>query len=47
MAPELFNNEGYNQKADIFSVGVILYFLLTGTPVFRALTSEELKWLNK
>lgn len=28
MAPEIFNNEFYDERADIFSAGIILYILL-------------------
>lgn len=31
VAPELMNNEGYDQKADLFSVGILMYQLLTGS----------------
>jgi len=34
VAPELLNNEGYDKKADMFSVGAILYMILTGKPLF-------------
>ncbi|CAK0785797.1 hypothetical protein CVIRNUC_009008 [Coccomyxa viridis] len=31
MAPEVLHNEPYNEKADIFSFGVLMYEVLTGT----------------
>jgi eukaryotic-like serine/threonine-protein kinase len=34
MAPELATGKPYDSRADIYSLGCIGYFLLTGTPVF-------------
>ena len=39
LAPEVVNNQPYNEKVDIFSFGVILRLLLTGVVV--AATEEE------
>ena len=34
-APELLEGDGYDEKADMFSVGTILYVLLSGEPTFK------------
>ena len=43
MAPEILEKKMYNLKADIWSLGVILFELITGKPPFKARTKSELK----
>ena len=45
VAPELLQEKGYNCQADIFSVGVIFYIILTGRPLFKGNSPDEI--LNK
>lgn len=42
MAPEILKFEKYDAKADLWSVGTILFELLCGEPPFRAINSMEL-----
>ncbi|XP_076242205.1 STKc_STK36 domain-containing protein fused [Calliopsis andreniformis] len=53
MAPEIFDEEVYDHKADLWSLGCIIYELVVGSPPFktdsilrlvRLLRSEEIKW---
>lgn len=34
MAPEILNNEDYNEKCDIWSLGIVIYQLLYGKNPF-------------
>ena len=41
LAPEIFQ-ESYNEKCDIWSVGIILYILLTGKPPYSGKDSDSI-----
>ena len=41
IAPEILKSE-YNEKCDIWSVGVILYILLSGKPPFTGKNDKEI-----
>jgi calcium-dependent protein kinase len=41
IAPEVINKK-YNEKADIWSIGVILYIMLCGKPPFEGSNEEEI-----
>jgi len=43
IAPEVLNEKGsYSEKCDIWSLGVILFMLLTGIPPFNGRTEDEI-----
>lgn len=42
MAPEIFNERKYDEKADIWSLGIIMYILLTGKAPFFGNDDERL-----
>ncbi|CAK68880.1 unnamed protein product (macronuclear) [Paramecium tetraurelia] len=42
IAPEVLRNQPYNQKIDIYSIGVILYTLFTGTLPFAGNSTQEI-----
>ena len=41
-APEILEDIGYDEKSDIFSAGVIMCELLTGRPVFKGKSPNEI-----
>ena len=45
--PEALKGLGYNLKSDIFSVGAILYNILTRRPLFTGKTEGEALYRNK
>ena len=48
MAPEMFKSgEGYDSKADIWSLGIVLYEILTGEPPIQAKKREEIPSAQK
>jgi len=47
IAPEVIMSEydcnvGYNEKADIWSIGVLTYILLSGCPPFNGKNDDEI-----
>ena len=47
LAPELFSNEGYSYKADIFSLGSVFFNLLTSCYLFTGETGNDKLLCNK
>ena len=43
MAPEVYFGEPYNGKADVWSLGTMLFQLVTGQMPFYARTHQELR----
>ena len=41
MAPELMNNQPYNQSIDIWSLGILLYEMLHGYPPFKGINKDK------
>lgn len=45
MAPEIIKGHKYNEKADIWAIGVITYMLLSGRNPFPGKNKQEVKYL--
>ena len=43
MAPEILEGKLYNHKADVWSLGIVFFELLTGYMPFTGRNKEELK----
>ena len=41
MAPELCNEEAYDNKVDLWAAGILTYVLLSGTTPFNGRTKED------
>jgi serine/threonine protein kinase len=44
MAPELVNRQPYNEKVDVWSLGVVTYQLLSGKTPFESTSIKKIDW---
>ena len=42
MAPEIFNDKKYNEKADMWSLGILMYIVLTGKAPYFGSDDEKI-----
>jgi serine/threonine protein kinase len=47
IAPEVYNEEEFDEKIDTFSLGIILYFMLSGYLPFQSNFLEEIEEMTK
>jgi len=49
MSPEIIRKEDYNEKVDIWGIGIVAHILLSGCPPFDGKTHKEIETaiLNK
>ena len=47
VAPEIFKNEPYDSKVDVFSAGILMYIFLTGKAAFTGLDPHTILANNK
>ena len=47
MSPEILNYNSYDTKSDLWSIGIIIYEMLTGKPPFKAKNINELIIMSK
>lgn len=47
IAPEVLMRYSFNEKADIYSCGIVLYFMLAGSTPFSGVSVKEILQLNK
>lgn len=47
MAPEVLKNQPYDQTSDIFSLGCLIYFILTGSLLIKGYNFENVLRNNR
>ncbi|KAM3127821.1 hypothetical protein pb186bvf_020100 [Paramecium bursaria] len=47
MAPEIFTSNQYNEKCDIYSLGILIYEMLTAKQLFIGLNKQDVKNKNQ
>ena len=46
IAPEILNNKGYDKRADVFSCGCLLFFLLFNEKLFKGVRQRDIHQKN-